>query len=126
MKKYQRVLMVLGENFGNKYATSQSLQEIIQNAASYGEQSTNGIMNFPAKLKQDGADLGINISISGNDINVSSPTVDPVQFTSNYTALPKQIQNYLERHVRDFPLPQGTTTLQFLGRTAESGVATQD
>jgi hypothetical protein len=122
MKKYQRVLMVLGENFGNKYA-SQTLQEIIQNAAGWGEQSANGIMNFPAQLKQDNADLGINITISGNEVNVSAPTVDPAQFASHYTNLPEQIRAYVKRHMSDFPFPQGTTTLQFVGRTAASGVA---
>ena len=123
MKKHQRVLMVLGENFGNKYATSQSLQEIIQNAAGWGEQSANGIMNFPAFLKRDNADLSINVNISGRDVGVSIPIVEPQQFTNNYTKLPDQIKNYIERHVTDFPFPQGITTLQFLGRTADNGVA---
>jgi hypothetical protein len=122
MKKYQRALMVLGENFGNKYA-SQSLQEIIQNAAGWGEQSANGIMNFPAQLKQDNADLGINVTISGNEVNVSAPTVDPPQFAGRYAKLPEQIKAYIKRHISDFPLPQGTTTLQFVGRSAVNGVA---
>ena len=113
MKKYQRTIIALSEKFGNKYAQSQGLKEIIEAAAGYGEQSANGIMNFPAKLKQDNANLSINVVISGDAVNVSLPTVEPSQFTNNYINLPEQIKNYLENHVKDFPLPQGTTTLEW-------------
>lgn len=123
MKKSLAQLVKLANKFQRKYAQSQSLQQIIEGAAGYGEQSANGIMNFPAQLKQDGADLNINVTISGNDVNVSQPSVMPPQFATNYTRLPGQIESYLKQHVRDFPLPQGTTTLQFVGRTAGTGIA---
>ena len=123
MKKSQQQIAKLAAKFQRKYAQSQSLQQIIQSAASWGEQSANGIMNFPAQLKKDNADLSINVSISGNDVNVSPPTVEPAQFAPNYARLPDQIKNYLSKHVRDFPLPQGTTTLEYQGRTAGEGIA---
>jgi hypothetical protein len=122
MKKSQEILLKLANKLQRKYA-AQSLQEIIQNAASYGEKSANGIMNFPAMLKQDQAELGINVNISGEKVDVSSPTVDPVQVAGKYAALPDQIKKYLERHIRDFPLPQGLTTLQYSGRNAGSRIA---
>jgi hypothetical protein len=123
MKKSRQQLAKLASKFQRKYAQSQSLQEIIQNAANWGEQSANGIMNFPAQLKKDNAELSINVAISGNDVNVSPATVSPVQFSDNYAKLPAQIQNYLSKHVRDFPLPQGTTTLEYGQRSAGEGIA---
>lgn len=123
MKKSKLLLAALAIKF-RKYAQSQSLQEIITNAAGYGEQSANGIMNFPAQLKQDDADMNINVTISGNSIGVSQPSVVPVEYAPKYARLPEQIQKYLERHVRDFPLPQGTTTLQFSGANNVPGIAT--
>lgn len=124
MKKSCVQLVKLANKFQHKYAQGQSLQQIIESAAGYGEGSANGIMNFPARLKQDGADLNINVTISGNDVNVSQPSVMPPQFAANYAKLPDQIESYLKRHVSEFPFPQGTTTLQFVGRTAGSGIAT--
>lgn len=132
MKKSQQQLLKLATKFGLKYAQGQSLQEIIQNAASYGESSANGIMNFPAQLKKDQADMSINVTISsgtlgGANVDVSQPNVQPSEFAGNYTKVPDQIKNYLERHVKDFPqLPQGTTTLQFFGRGSGSGIAGSD
>jgi len=129
MKKSHSLLLKLANKFENKYAQSQSLQEIIQNAASYGESSNSGIMNFPAQLKKDQADMNINITITsatlgGLNVEVSPPSVEPPQFASNYAKLPGQIKKYLDKYISDFPqIPQGTTTLQFTGRTPGAGVA---
>lgn len=129
MKKSQALLLKLANKFQNKYAQSQSLQEIIQNAAGYGESSANGIMNFPAQLKKDQADLSISVTISsgmmgGMSVEVSPPSVDPAQVAGNYARLPEQIKKYLDRHIKDFPqISQGTTTLQYSGRTPGAGVA---
>ena len=129
MKKSHSLLLKLANKFENKYAQSQSLQEIIQNAASYGESSNSGIMNFPAQLKKDQADMNINITITSAtlgvlNVEVSPPSVEPPQFASNYAKLPGQIKKYLDKYISDFPqIPQGTTTLQFTGRTPGAGVA---
>jgi hypothetical protein len=125
MKKSRQQLAKLASKFQRKYA-AQSLQEILQNAASYGEQSANGIMNFPAQLRKDNADMNISVSISGNDVNVSPPSVFPGEFAPNYARLPDQIKNYLDKHIRDFPLPQGATTLEYKGRTAGAGIAADE
>jgi len=129
MKKSHSLLLKLANKFENKYAQAQSLQEIIQNAASYGESSNSGIMNFPAQLKKDQADMNINITITsatlgGLNVEVSPPAVEPPQFAPNYAKLPAQIKKYLDKYISDFPqVPQGTTTLQFTGRTPGAGVA---
>ena len=129
MKKSQALLIKLANKFKNKYAQSQDLQTIISNAASYGEKSANGIMNFPAQLKTDQADLSINVTISsgtlgGFNVEVSQPTVTPPQVAANYARLPEQIKRYLEKHISNFPqVPQGTTTLSYSGRTSEPGLA---
>lgn len=119
MKKSQAQLLKLAAKFQEKYGQSQNLQQIIENAASYGETSPNGIMNFPAKLKQDNAALTISVTIGsgmmgGRSVNVSTPTVVPFQLASNYAKLPDQIKRYLDKHIQDFPqIPDGTTTLEY-------------
>lgn len=129
MKKSQALLLKLANKFQNKYAQSQNLQEIIEAAAGYGEKSENGIMNFPAQLKADQADLSINITISsgimgGRSAEVSPPSVDPPAMAGRYAKLPEQIKKYLNRHLSSFPqIPEGTTTLTFSGKTADPGVA---
>jgi hypothetical protein len=131
MKKSEVYLFKLASKFQNKYAQSQTLQEIIGNAAGYGEKSANGIMNFPAQLKKDQADLSINITVDtamlgGYNVTVDPPTVDPPQYAQNYARLPDQIKNYLNRHISNFPqVPIGTTTLRFSGKTSEPGIAAQ-
>ena len=129
MKNSQDLLFKLAAKFQRKYAQGQSLQEIIQNAASYGESSSNGIMNFPAQLKKDRADLGINVTVSsgmmgGTSVDVSPPTVDPPSAAGNYAKLPDQIKNYLDKYIKDFPqVTVGTHTLQYSGKPAPEGVA---
>ena len=131
MKKSQALLLKLANKFQNKYGQSQNLQQIIENAAGYGESSANGIMNFPAQLKRDQADLSITVTVSsgmmgGLSVEVSQPTVDPPQFAGNYAKLPAQIKKYLDRHIKDFPqVPQGANNLQWSGKDTGSGVAYQ-
>lgn len=121
MKKSSTHLLKLAEKFKFKYGQSQTLQQIIENAASYGEKSPNGIMNFPAQLRQDQANLSLSITISsglmgGRNVEVSTPAVDPPQFSPRYAKLPEQIKKYLERHLKDFPqIPEETITLNFYG-----------
>jgi hypothetical protein len=108
MKKSQALLLKLAAKFQDKYAQSQDLQEIIQNAASYGESSANGIMNFPAQLKKDQADMNINVTITsatlgGLNVDVSQPAVEPSKFAANYAKLPAQIKKYLDKHISSFP-----------------------
>lgn len=129
MKTSQDRLFKLAAKFQRKYAQGQSLQEIIQNAASYGESSANGIMNFPAQLKKDQADMNINVIISsgfmgGTNVTVSDPAVEPANVAGNYAKLPDQIKKYLDRYIKDFPqITPGTHTLQYSGRTPPEGIA---
>lgn len=130
MKKSQALLIKLANKFQNKYAQeSQTLQQIIENAASYGESSANGIMNFPAQLRKDQADLSLTITVSsgmmgGKSVEVSNPTVEPSQFATNYTKLPAQIKKYLDRHIADFPqISEGTVTLNWSGKAPQPGIA---
>lgn len=131
MKKSQALLLKLAHKFQDKYAQdSQSLQQIIQNAAGYGEKSANGIMNFLAQLQRDQADMSINVTVKpatfgGESVEVSPPTVDPAQFAQNYARLPEQIKKYLERHVKDFPqVPRDQAiTLSYSGKTPSPGIA---
>lgn len=114
MKKSQLQLLKLATKFQTKYAQTQTLKQIIENAASYGQQSANGIMNFIQMLKQDQASLAINVTISGNNATVSSPTVTPGDKAPNYSRLPEQIEKYLNRNLStsgwSFP---GTTLLEW-------------
>lgn len=130
MKKSQALLLKLAAKFQDKYAQDgQTLQQIIENAASYGEKSANGIMNFPAQLKADQADLSINVTKSssmmgGYNVEVSQPIVEPAQVAAKYARLPEQIKKYLDKHISNFPqIPEGTSTLNFSGKTSEPGVA---
>lgn len=129
MKKSELQLLKVASKFQKKYGQSQSLREIIENAAGYGEQSANGIMNFPAQLKKDQADLSISVTIDtsmlgGYNVGVSQPSVDPAEFTAHYANLPEQIKKYLERNIKFFPqVPQGTTTLSYSGKSPASGIA---
>lgn len=131
MKKSQDNLFKVASKFQKKYAQAQSLQQIIQNAASSGAKSVNGIMDFPAQLRKDQASLAINITVDtamtgGYNIDVSPPTVDPPQFAQNYAALPEQIKKYLEMHIKTFPqIPTGTTTLNFSSESPGNGIAQQ-
>lgn len=127
MKKV-RTLIALGSLLENKYAESQTLQQIIENAASYGEKSANGIMNFPAQLKQDQATLSITVTIDsgmlgGLSVEVSPPTVEPAQFAPKYAKLPEQIKKYLDKHASSFQLTPGTNTLRFGTNPASPEIA---
>lgn len=128
MKKSQSNLLKLASKFGGKYAQSQTLQQIIEAAAGWGEQSANGIMNFPAQLQKDQAGLSISVTVSdkmmgGRGVEVSTPAVEPSQFASNYAKLPGQIKAYLEKHIANFPqIETGTTVLKWPA-PASSGVA---
>jgi hypothetical protein len=129
MKKVH-ALIRLGSRLENKYADSQSLQQIIENASSYGKQSANGIMNFLAQLKADQADLSFTVTVKpatfgGENVEVSQLSVEPAQFASRYSMLPEQIKKYLERHVKDFPQIERDTpiVLRFTGKDAGSGIA---
>jgi hypothetical protein len=132
MKTSQDRLFKVAAKFQRKYAQSQSLKQIIENAASYGENSSNGIMNFPAQLKKDRADMNINVTISsgfmgGSNVEVSPPAVKPTSVAGNYARLPDQIKKYLEKYIKDFPqIAPGTQTLEYSGRTPASGVASSD
>jgi|SRR6185369_6827583 len=132
MKKSQALLLKLAAKFQDKYAQDgQTLQQIIENAASYGEKSANGIMNFPAQLKADQADLSINVTKStgmmgGFNVEVSQPIVEPAQHAPKYARLPEQIKKYLDKHISSFPqIPEGTSTLNYSGKTPEPGIAQQ-
>lgn len=118
MKKTSHLIR-LAQALSNKYAQSQSLKEILENAAAYGENSANGIMNFPAQLEKDDAGLSIVVSVASTPwgskkIYVGQPSVNPPEVAGNYAKLPEQIKKYLERNINYFPqLALGHTLLDF-------------
>ena len=118
MKKTHHLIR-LAQQLSSKYAQAQSLKEIIENAAGYGELSTNGIMNFPAQLKKDNAGLSIVVSVTdqpwgGKKIYVGEPTVNPPEVAGNYSKLAGQIKKYLDKNINYFPqIPMGHTLLDF-------------
>lgn len=125
MKNSQERLFKLAAKLQYKYAQGQSLQEIIGNAASYGQD----IMNFPAQLKRDKANLIISVTVTsglmgGKTVTVGEPRVDPPQFAANYSRLSEQIKKYLDKYINDFPqVPTGTTVLQYSGEEASPEIA---
>lgn len=131
MKKYAQRVQVLANKYYFKYAqnASNELQKIIESAASWGEQSENGIMNYPALLKQDQGNLTISVTISsgimgGKSVQISTPTLVPFQLGSKYTKLPAQIKKYLEKHINNFPqITDGTYTIEYQGNPADSVAA---
>lgn len=130
MKKYAQQIQHLAKKFISKYAQSQNLEQILESAAGYGEQSANGIMNFPQQLKKDQANLYITITVSngmlgGRSVTVSDVLTDPREVAANYSKLPQQVENYLNKNLTSFPqIPNGDTTLTFSGKTPnESAVA---
>jgi len=129
MKNSQFNLLKLAYKFGNKYAQTQTLQQIIENAASYGEKSDNGIINFPAQLKKDQADLTLIVTISsgimgGKTVIVSRPIITPESHSMNYAKVSDQIKKYLDKHLSSFPqIEEGTMTLEFSGKGSDSEVA---
>jgi len=122
MKKTNHLIR-LAQTLSVKYADAQTLQEIIGNAAGYGESSTNGIMDFPSQLERDDAELSIGINISrgamgGTKIIVTDPNVYPPEMAGHYTKLPEQIKKYLERNIQYFPqVGVGTFTLEYPAST---------
>lgn len=131
MKKSVLQLLKVASKFQKKYGQgqTQTLQQIIEAAAGSGEKSVNGIMNFPAQLKADQADLTISVTknvgfLGGFSFEVSAPTVDPVQFAPKYARLSEQIKKYLDKHGSGFPqIPEGTTTLNYSGKSPGIGIA---
>lgn len=125
-------LISLGHLLENKYADAQTLQQIIENAAGWGDKSANGIMNFPAQLKKDQADLSITVEVDsgtfgGYKVTVSEPIVTPAQFAVNYSKLAGQIKNYLDKHISSFPqVGTGSFTLKYTGKDASSGIASTE
>lgn len=105
--KNSQALFKLADKFQRKYAQSQDLKTILQNAASYGESSANGIMNFISKIKEQKAYLGLRITISsgftGASVTVADPATDPPQLAGSFVNLPAQIKKYLERNLKGFP-----------------------
>lgn len=122
-------LLRTAKRLANKYAQSQTLEQILENAASSGEKSVNGIMNFPAQLKKDQATLSFTVDIGsktmgGFEVEVSPPIVNPPEFAAHYAKLPEQIKKYLDRNINGFPQIQNQmVTLRYTGATAESGIA---
>lgn len=129
MKKYQAQLLKLASKFGNKYAQSQDLKQIIENAAGGGQSSANGIMNFMDQLKKDQAILYMTVTISndtfgGRSAKVGQPLTDPREVAGNYASLSGQIEKYLDKHLATFPQVQsGDTTLTFSGKTEGEAIA---
>lgn len=119
MKSTSRLLR-LASILSGKYAEAQTLKEIIEAAASHGEGSVNGIMNYPVQLKQDNAELSISITIGspgimgGKTVTVGEPRVYPSSLAGNYAKLPEQIKKYLDRNLQYFPqVPVGTIDLKY-------------
>jgi len=125
MKKTNHLIR-LAQTLSVKYADAQTLQEIIGNAAGYGESSTNGIMDFPSQLEKDDAELSIGVNISrgtmgGTKIIVTNPNVYPPEMAGHYTKLPEQIKKYLERNIQYFPqVGVGTFTLEYPASTTSN------
>lgn len=118
MKKTHHLIR-LAQKLSAKYAESQTLQQIIESAAGWGESSTNGIMDFPSQLKKDDAELSIAVTINSNPfggkkIYVGEPRVDPAEVAGNYDQLPEQIKKYLDKNLQYFPqIGLGTIDLEF-------------
>lgn len=131
MKKHAEQLQKLARKFSLKYAQSQSLQQILEAAAGFGEQSPNGIMNFPQQLKKDQATMYLTITVSngtfgGRSTKVGPPLTDPREVAANYSRLPQQIEKYLDKHLSSFPqIPDGDTTLTFSGKSDTEGAIAQ-
>lgn len=132
MKKSQFNLLRIASKFKNKYAEGQNLQQIIENAASYGESSPNGIMDFLSQLRQQKAQLSFKVEIKSGMLGGSSVTVSDlkgvdsngVDIAPQYAKLPDQIKNYLEKHISGFPqLEKGETPLNWDYRSPASGIA---
>lgn len=100
-----------------KLAVSQDLKEIIENAASYGKDGGNGMMNFISQLKADKAKLSMNITatkkpLGGLEIKVSPFTITPIEAERNYGQLSQQVENYLNRNIIGFPqIKEGAYTV---------------
>lgn len=131
MKKYAQQIQNLAKKFVSKYAQSQNLQQILEAAAGYGEQSANGIMNFPAQLKKDQANMYITITISngmlgGRNAKVAPVLTDPREVAGNYSRLPEQLEKYLNKNLGSFPqIPNGDTTLTFSGKSDNEAAMAQ-
>lgn len=82
----------------------------VSNASSY---QSSGIMPFLTMLQKDGASLSLNVMRNGDDITVSSATVNPGEFASKYSALPLQIQGYLEKHLGVFPTTRNSESINY-------------
>lgn len=129
MKKFAQQIQKLASKFHHKYAQTQGLKEIIEGAAGFGLNSSNGIMNFMDQLKRDQADLYLTVTIKskimgGRIAEVGPLLTDPREVAGNYAKLPEQVENYLNKHLSNFPqIQEGTVTLSWSGKSTESRVA---
>lgn len=110
MKKFTTQLFKVAAKFQTKYATidantiidriQQSIQTAVGNASTV---RSSGIMPFVQMLQSNNSTLSISVTRNGGDITVSPATVNPGSEAPKYSALPMQIQSYLERNLELFP-----------------------
>lgn len=113
MKKTQNLIKI-AEILGTKYASvdantikpeiQQDIYNDIKNAASAG---TQGVMNFPQMIQQDGTtirfDIFRNDTLGYKNIRVLNLEVSKPENKTKYENLPSQIQNYLSKNWELFP-----------------------
>jgi hypothetical protein len=122
-KASQNRVIRLGQLFGNKYAVDassiaetvrQSLWTALANASTVHQ---SGIMPFVKMLKEDDADMNINITRNGDQISVSPPSFSKPDIASKYFYLPQQIVNYLEKYINVFPAQQNGDSVDYKNLT---------
>ena len=114
----------LGQLLANKYAIDAStIVETVRQAlwTALANASTNhtasGIMPFIKMLKEDDADMNINITRNGDQISVSPPSFSKPEIGSKYFYLPQQIVNYLEKYINVFPTKQNGDDIDYKNLT---------
>lgn len=132
MKKSEFNLLKTASKFRNKYAQSQNLQQIIENASSYGENSPNGIMNFLPELQKQKGKLSLKVTVTsgmlgGANVSVSDFTgtdSNGIDIAPQFYKLPGQIKAYLEKHISSFPqIEKGGNLLNWDYRSATTSLA---
>lgn len=120
MKKIPLQLFKVAAKFQTKYASidASTISEDVKNAlqTAIGNASTvksSGILPFVQMAQQSNSSVTFTVTRNGNEIGVSNPIVSPGSEAPRYSALPMQIQGYLEGNLELFPTQRNGESVSY-------------
>jgi hypothetical protein len=109
MKSSVKQLIRLGALMSAKYANIDAntikdrVKDTITNAVANASSGQMGIMPFVKMLKDDQANMNINVTRNGDTVTVTAPSLSRPELASKYNPLSEQIRRYLTKYMDVFP-----------------------